>query len=88
MKKLRLGVLLIIISWLPFAQVLIYIAHNNNKLTSQDATSGFRALVWGIQFLIGLVGLWFVGKRAVREVKEAGWKHTPGRLWKLLWSQN
>ncbi len=88
MKRLRAGVILIILSWLPFAQVLIYIAHNNNKLASQDATSEFRLMVWGVQILIGLIGLWLVGGLAVQQVKAAGWRHTPARLWKLFWSKD
>jgi hypothetical protein len=87
MLKLRLGVILIIISWLPFAQVLVYIAHNNNQLTSEDAASELRLAVWGIQILVGLIGLWLVGELAIKEVKEAGWRHTPRRLWKLFWSK-
>jgi hypothetical protein len=84
MRRLRLGIILIIISWLPFAQVALYIAHSNNKLSSESASSEFRLAVWGVQVVIGLVGLWLVGELAIKEAKAAGWKHTPKRLWELF----
>lgn len=85
MLKLRLGIILIILSWFPFAQIFLYIAHNNDKLTSQDASNIFRLCVWGIQIVIGFVGLWLVGQLAIRTAKQGGWKQTPKRLWLLFW---
>jgi hypothetical protein len=84
-SRLRLGILLIIVSWLPIAQLLIYIAHNNNKLMDPDSANIFRLTVWGIQILIGLVGLWMMGPAVMANAKQAGWKATPKRLWQLLW---
>jgi len=84
MKKLRLGILLIIISWLPFAQLFIWVAHNNGKLTSSDAADKFRLAVWGVQIVIGLVGLWLVGELAIKSAKEEGWKRTPANMWRLF----
>ncbi|HVO86752.1 MAG TPA: hypothetical protein VMT23_03485 [Candidatus Binatia bacterium] len=84
MKRLRLGVLLIIVSWLPFAQLFIWIAHNNQRLTTEKAASSFRLVIWGIQVVIGLVGLWLVGRLAVDAAKKDGWKHTPANLWQLF----
>lgn len=76
---------MIVLSWLPFAQVMVLIAHSNGKLTTESAASSFRLIVWGIQILIGFVGLWLVGSLAVKEAKQAGWKHTPKRIWQLFW---
>ncbi len=85
MKRLRLGIILVVISWLPFAQVGLYIAHNNNQLTSTDASNEFRATVWGIQVLIGLIGVGLAGRVALDQAKKEGWKRTPAMLWKLFW---
>ena len=82
--RLRVGILLIVLSWMPFAQVLIYIAHNNDKLTSGSSTNSFRAVVWGIQIVVGLVGVALVGKLAIEEAKKTGWRKTPRRLWQLF----
>ena len=84
MKRVRLGVALIIISWLPFAQVFLWIAHNNGKLTSSDASDKFRLAVWGVQILIGFVGLWLVGQLAVQAAKKDGWRKTPSNMWDLF----
>ena len=82
--RLRLGILLIVLSWMPFAQVLIYIAHNNDKLTSSSSSNTFRLVVWGIQIVVGIVGVALVGKLAVEEAKKTGWRKTPRRLWQLF----
>jgi len=82
--RLRVGILLIVLSWLPFAQVLIYIAQHNGKLTTSSSADTFRLVVWGIQIAVGLVGVALVGKLAVDEAKKAGWRKTPRRLWQLF----
>jgi hypothetical protein len=82
--RLRLGILLMALSWFPFAQILIYIAHNNDKLTSDSSANTFRLVVWGIQIVVGLVGVALVGKLAVEEAKKTGWRGTPRRLWELF----
>ena len=53
-----------------FAQILIYIAQNNGKLTSDSSANTFRLVVWGIQIVVGLVGVALVGKLAVEEAEE------------------
>jgi len=82
--RLRLGILLMALSWFPFAQILIYIAHNHDKLTSASSANTFRLAVWGIQVVVGLVGVALVGKLAVEEAKKTGWRKTPRRLWQLF----
>ncbi len=85
MKRLRAGILLVLISWLPIAQLLLYVAHNNSKLTSSQASDKFRTVVWGIQIIIGLIGVGLAGRVALDEAKKEGWKRTPALLWKLFW---
>lgn len=82
--RLRLGILLIILSWVPFAQVLISLAQDHDRLMSDESSLVFRLAIWGIQILIGLVGVLLVGKLAVEEAKRAGWRHTPRHLWRLF----
>ncbi len=82
--RLRVGILLWVLSWLPFAQILIYIAQSNGKLTSASSANTFRLVVWGIQILVGLIGIALVGKLAFEEAKKAGWRKTPRRLWELF----
>ena len=84
MLRVRLGIILIVLSWVPFAQVFIYIAHNNNKLMSEDSANEFRLVMWCVQIAIGLVGLWLVGKVAIQMAKQDGWKKTPAKIWHLF----
>jgi hypothetical protein len=86
MVRVRLGIILIVLSWLPFAQLFIHIAHSHNKLASSAATDEFRLVVWGIQIVVGLVGVWLVGEVAVKAAKEDGWKHIPAKIWHLFWN--
>jgi len=82
--RLRFGVSLIIISWLPIAQLILFVAHNNGQLTSDKQSSTVRLIVWTIQILVGLIGVWLVGKLAVAEAKQKGWKQTPKVLWHIF----
>ena len=84
MRRLRLGVVLIVISWLPFAQVFLAIAHSNGNYTSSEASNKIRAVIWSLQILVGLVGVWLVGKLAVKVAKKDGWRKTPSNLWHLF----
>jgi hypothetical protein len=83
--RLRLGILLIVLSWFPFAQILIWVLQEHGRLTSDGSAASFRLFVWGIQIVIGLVGVVLVGKLTFAEAKETGWRRTPKHLWRLFW---
>lgn len=83
--RLRIGILLMILSWFPFAQILISILRDHGQLTGDNAAATLRLVIWGIQIVVGLVGVLLVGKVAVREAKRTGWRRTPRQLWRLFW---
>lgn len=85
MTRLRVGILLIILSWILLAWAAIILAHHNHHLTSPAASNSFRAGVWAVQFAIGFIGLWLAGKVAVGVVRKDGWKRVPANLWRLFW---
>ena len=85
LTRLRLGIVLIILSWFPFAQILISLLQPHGYLTSDRSAFIFRLVIWGIQIVVGLAGLLLVGKLGVEEAKRAGWRRTPGHLWRLFW---
>ena len=85
LTRLRLGIVLIVLSWFPFAQILISVLQPHGYLTSDRSAFIFRLVIWGIQIVVGLVGLLLVGKLTVEEAKRAGWRRTPGHLWRLFW---
>ena len=43
-----------------------------------------RLAIWGVQFLVGFVGLWLAGAVAVAAAKADGWRRLPSNLWSLL----
>jgi hypothetical protein len=82
--RLRVGVLLIALSWFPFAQIAIHVARDTGKLTSDASASSLRLVIWGIQIIVGLGGVWLVGKLAVDEARRSGWRGTPRHMWQLF----
>jgi hypothetical protein len=83
--RLRLGILLIVLSWFPFAQILISVLRRHGHLTSDSAASSLRLVIWGIQIAIGLVGVFLAGKVTINAARETGWRRTPRHLWRLFW---
>jgi hypothetical protein len=79
--RLRVGIGLVILSWLPIAQVVIWIG----GLDGSDADET-RLGIWGVQVLIGLVGLAVAGVAAKDAVKSAGWRRLPRTLWHMFWT--
>ncbi len=79
--RVRFGIILWIVSYLPFPVVIAGWLHESGKLTDAKSTSTFIAVSWGIQFAIGFVGLYIAGKEAITMVKDQGIKKLPKNLW-------
>jgi hypothetical protein len=77
--RLRLGVGLFILSWLPIAQLVVWIG----GLSGDDAGT-VRLWIWGIQIVIGWIGLVLVGTIAAKVIKGVGWRRMPQTLWLML----
>jgi hypothetical protein len=77
--RVRAGLGLFVLSWLPVAQVVIVIlglhAHEAQVL---------RVTIWVIQWVIGVVGLVIAGKAVATVVRRSGWRRTPRLLWQML----
>lgn len=85
LARLRLGIGLILLSWFPFAQILISVLQHHGYLTSDRSAFIFRLVIWGIQIVVGLVGVLLLGKLTTEEAKRAGWRRTPSHLWRFFW---
>ncbi|MBV1855104.1 hypothetical protein [Catellatospora tritici] len=79
--RLRAGIGLVILSWLPIAQVVIWTTG-----LSGGTAEEFRLSVWVVQVLIGFVGLALAGVAAKAAVKAAGWRRLPRTLWRMFWT--
>ena len=77
--RIRIGVGLILISWLPIAQVLIWVFS-----MPSDQAHEVRLVTWSIQILIGFVGVAVAGRETVRLAKSVGWRQLPRAVWALL----
>lgn len=82
--RLRLGIGLFVLSWVPFPLAVLAILRSMGYLQSAQAGSAFVAIMWGAQYLIGFVGLFFAGKESIGVVRQAGWRHLPSACWQAL----
>ena len=69
--RLRLGVVLWLASWAPIPILF-------------GITGWARYAVWGVQIVIGLLGLALAGSAFFDAVKGVGWRRAPGVLWRAL----
>jgi hypothetical protein len=69
--KLRVGVILWLLSWVPYGIIL--------------GLDGWQyTLAWMFEIAIGLAGLALAGGEFAQAVKEKGWKRAPGVAWHAL----
>ena len=73
--RIRVGVGLILVSWLPIAWLV-------------SASAELRAVIWGVQIVIGLIGVAIAGSETIRIAKSRGWRNSPRAVWELLRSPN
>ena len=78
--RIRLGVGLVVLSWMPIAQVVIAVG----SLSGSHAQE-VRLAIWSVQVVIGLVGVAIAGRPTVDIVKQVGWRRAPRVIWRLLW---
>ena len=77
--RLRAGLALFVLSWLPFAQVFIWAGDITEPRAGQ-----LRIAVWTVQFLVGLVGIALAGGESIRMARGLGWRRTPSALWTMF----
>jgi len=77
--RIRLGLSLVIASWLPIAQIAIWVTS-----ASGSEADRIRAAVWSVQIVIGLIGAAVAGAETVRIAKSVGWRRSPAVVWGLL----
>ncbi|GAB7003046.1 hypothetical protein JCM18899A_05170 [Nocardioides sp. AN3] len=74
--RLRAGIVLFVVSWFPFAQLIIWAF----DVTEPDAGQ-LRIAIWAIQFVVGLIGITLAGAESIRLARNLGWRRTPSALW-------
>ena len=81
--RIRLGVALVAASWLPIAQVTIWLTS-----PSSGQADRIRAVIWGIQVVVGLIGVAVAGSQTIQVAKSVGWRRSPVVVWRLMRSPN
>jgi len=69
--RLRLGIILWLVSWLPVPILL-------------GVSGEGRYVIWGVQIVIGAIGLVLAGSAFFDAVKRLGWKQAPTALARAL----
>ncbi|MGH3139229.1 MAG: hypothetical protein ACRDQE_05810 [Gaiellales bacterium] len=77
--RIRIGVALVVLSWLPVAQITIWLAS-----ASGSQADRMRAVIWGVQIAIGVVGVALAGRETIQIAKSVGWRRSPGVVWTLI----
>ena len=77
--RVRIGVGLIAVSWLPVAQVTIWLTS-----PSSSQAERLRAAIWSVQVVIGMIGVVVAGRETIRVAKSVGWRRSPRVMWGLV----
>jgi hypothetical protein len=79
--RLRLGVLLIGIWWIP----IWLLAPLVGRLTGQPVGS-VTIVIAIVQTIIGLFGLLVAGRQTAKIVRHTGMRAVPAKIWRVIWS--
>ena len=79
--RLRLGVVLIGIWWIPIWLLAPVVAH----IVDQPVGSVTLTIAI-VQTIIGLVGVLIAGRQAAKLVRHTGFRAVPGRIWRVIWT--
>jgi len=69
--KIRFGVLLWLLSWVPYGILL-------------GLDGLWLTVAWTVEILLGIAGIALAGSEFARAVKQRGWKRAPGVAWEAL----
>jgi hypothetical protein len=79
--RLRLGVVLIGIWWIPIWLLAPLAAHFADRPAGQVTIAIAIA-----QTIIGLIGLLLAGRQASKIVRHTGLRAVPRKIWQVLWT--
>ena len=84
MFRIRLGVILFIISWLPFEPLVVILAHRHHVADGWKLSTIALIILWIVQFIIGLIGIYFIGRELMKESRRNGYKRAIVNLWYIF----
>ncbi len=69
--KLRLGITLWLLSWVPYGIIL-------------GLSGAALTIAWTVEILLGITGLAIAGSEFAEAVKDRGWKGAPSVAWHAM----
>jgi hypothetical protein len=81
--RLRIGILLFVLFWLPAYLLAPAIAA---VLGDESAIVRITVAIMAIQTVLGLLGFWMAGTQVIKLLKHTPRKKLPKTVWHLFWS--
>ena len=81
--RLRIGILLIFLWWIPFWLAEPAVAHLLG-VTSASGKKQLTIVILGVQTVIGLVGFVVAGKQVALILKKVSYRKMPGAVWRAV----
>jgi len=83
--RLRLGLIIWVVSYLPITIPLGAWLYATGVLPTTKAESIFVVVTWGIEILIGWIGLFIGGKQILLLARNSKKRQLPGLVWQAIW---
>ncbi len=69
--KLRLGITLWILSWVPYGLIL-------------GLSGAWLTVAWTVEIALGVIGLAIAGREFAQAIKDRGWRGAPAVAWQAM----
>jgi hypothetical protein len=79
--RLRLGLVLIGIWWIPIWLLAPLVAHFVDR-----PVGSITIAIAIVQTIIGLIGALIAGRQAAKIIRHTGFRAVPGKIWRVLWT--
>ncbi len=84
-SRLRIGVLLFIVWWIPI-YLSLPILYNELNANTKESQAAIAFTVLTIQGIVGFIGLLLVGKELAFTLKQVKYKKLPATIGRMLWN--
>lgn len=69
--KLRLGIALWVLSWVPYGLIL-------------GLSGAWLTVAWTVEIALGIIGLAIAGSEFAQAIKDRGWRGAPAVAWQAM----
>jgi hypothetical protein len=84
--RLRLGVLLFVVWWIPLYLAIPAVVAALGEQGNHHATAVITVSIVALQTVVGLLGLWLLGKQLALTIKRVSYRRLPMVIWRSVWS--